>query len=338
VRALRDIGQFNQYNTAAKEASMRRLLTFIVIGFLMVAVARAQGGTPVFLMAWGQQGTREGQFNAPEGIAVDGEGNVYVADTENHRVQKFDANGKFLLQWGSKGANNGQFESPSGIALDKENNVYVADTFNHRIQKFDKNGRFLGKWGTPCELQSGKGCVDPDGPGPLQPGDGQFNLPAGIAFDQEGNLYVTDAFNHRVQKFSPTGKFLGKFGVFGTGDGQFNITAGIALDKDGNIYVSDNKNDRVQKFDPMGKFLGRLDAPMRRPYHLAVDKTNRIYVVDQGNNRIQVFDATGKLLLAWGKEGAAPGEFQAPKGIAIFQNFIYIADSDNHRIQKFEWR
>lgn len=310
----------------------------------LVAVVVGQIAPPVYVTQWGKQGSKDGEFNAPEAVALDSQGNVYVADTENHRIQKFDATGKFLTQWGSKGIHNGQFESPGGIAVDRANNVYVADTFNNRIQKFDATGKFLGKWGTPCDLQSGKGCVDPDGPGPLKLGDGQFNLPIGIAFDRDGNLYVTDAFNHRVQKFDPTGKFLGSFGVFGSEDGQFNITAGIAIDKDGNLYVSDNKNDRVQKFDPHGKFLGKFGGPgaadtqMRRPYHVAVDSSNRIYVTDQGHDRIQVFDVGGNLLTLWGKGGNNSGEFQAPKGIAAYQNFIYVADSDNHRIQKFEWR
>lgn len=312
---------------------------------VLVAVVLGQIAPPVYVAQWGKQGSKDGEFNALEAIAVDSQGNIYVADTENHRVQKFDTNGKFLLNWGSKGINNGQFESPGGIAVDRENNVYVADTFNNRIQKFDANGKFLGKWGTPCDLQSGKGCIDPDGPGPLKVGDGQFNLPIGIAFDKDGNLYVTDAFNHRVQKFDPSGKFLGSFGGFGSGDGQFNITTGIAVDKEsGTLYVSDNKNDRVQKFDANGRFLGKFGGPgtannqMRRPYHLAIDSANRIYVTDQGHNRIQVFDTEGKLITLWGKEGSNPGEFQAPKGVAVYQNFIYIADSDNHRVQKFAWR
>ncbi len=322
---------------------MRHIIGLMIAGVL-VTIVFGQINPPVFVAQWGRQGSGDGQFNALEAIAIDSQGNVYVADTENHRIQKFDMNGKFLTKWGSKGVNNGQFESPGGIAVDRENNVYVADTSNNRIQKFDATGKFLGKWGTPCDLQSGKGCVDPDGPGPLKLGDGQFNLPIGIAFDRDGNLYITDAFNHRVQKFDPTGKFLGSFGVFGSGDGQFNITAGIAVDTDGNLYVSDNKNDRVQKFDPTGKFLGKFGGPgtadhqMRRPYHLAGDSSNRIYVTDQGHNRIQIFDAAGNLLTLWGKEGGAPGEFHAPKGIAIYQNFVYIADSDNHRVQKFELR
>lgn len=319
-----------------------------IVGLLgaaaLVAVVVGQIAPPIYVTQWGQQGSKDGEFNALEALAVDSQGNIYVADTENHRVQKFDANGKLLRKWGSQGANNEQFASPGGIAIDPENNVYVADTFNHRIQKFDATGKFLGKWGTPCDLQSGKGCIDPDGPGPLKPGDGQFNLPIGIALDKDGNLYVTDAFNHRVQKFNPVGKFLGSFGVPGSGDGQFNIATGIVIDKDGNLYVSDNKNDRVQKFDSHGKFLGKFGGPgaadtqMRRPYHLAVDSSNRIYVTDQGHNRIQVFDAGGNLLTLWGQEGSNPGEFQAPKGVAVYQNFVYIADSDNHRIQKFEWR
>jgi DNA-binding beta-propeller fold protein YncE len=324
-------------------------LTTVLLATLL---ALSQMSAPSFVTQWGREGSGDGQFKAPEGIAVADDGTIYIADTENHRVQRFDANGRFLAKWGAKGLGDGQFDSPGGIALDKEGHIYIADSFNHRIQKFDKSGKFLAKWGTLCDLygqnpftkEIGKGCVDPDGAGPLERGDGQFSIPVGIALDKEGNLYITDGFNHRVQKFSPTGRFLGKFGLPGAGDGQFNVLAGIALDGAGNIYLSDNRNDRVQKFDAAGKFLARLGGPgdrpeqMRRPYHIALDSANNLYVANQGHHRIQIFDAQGNFVLAWGGEGTRPGQFKRPRGVAVLDALVYIADSDNHRVQKFEKR
>ena len=90
-----------------------------------------------FLLKWGTPtGSGNGELIQPSGVATDGSGNVYVADTGDHRIQKFDASGVFLATWGSHGTGNGQFDSPTGVATDGSGNVYVADTRNHRIQKF----------------------------------------------------------------------------------------------------------------------------------------------------------------------------------------------------------
>jgi DNA-binding beta-propeller fold protein YncE len=97
----------------------------------------ADGGseTYVFVLKWGAV-SPAGHFKHPWGVAVDGGGNVYVADTDNHRIQKFDSNGNFITKWGSRGLGNGEFRSPSGVAVDAQGFVYVADTGNNRIQKF----------------------------------------------------------------------------------------------------------------------------------------------------------------------------------------------------------
>lgn len=93
-------------------------------------------GPPVFALKWGSSGSGEGQFDSPFGVAVDGSGNVYVVDTYNHRIQKFDTYGAFLAKWGSQGSGDGQFDGPVGVAVDSSGNVYVTDTGNSRIQKF----------------------------------------------------------------------------------------------------------------------------------------------------------------------------------------------------------
>lgn len=145
--------------------------------------------TGAFLLTWGEydppDGTRgdPGEFDLPTGIALDSSGNVYVVDSYNNRVQKFNSAGVFLGQWGSLGSGAGQFNYPTGIALDQTNTVYVADSFNHRIQRFDASGAYLGQWGTWGN------------------GNGQFLGPGGVAAVGAGEVYVTDIGNHRVQKF-----------------------------------------------------------------------------------------------------------------------------------------
>ena len=163
-------------------------------------------------------------------MAVDGSGNVYVADAWNDRIQKFDSDGNFLTKWGTEGDGDGQFMSPSGVAVDGSGSVYVADTNNGRIQKFDSEGNFLTKWGTEGS------------------DDGQFRGPHGVAVDGSGNVYVADAWNDRIQKFDSEGNFLTKWGTEGSDDGQFRGPHGVAVDGTGNVYVTDTWNYRIQKF------------------------------------------------------------------------------------------
>ena len=136
--------------------------------------ASAAEPPPQFSLTWGEGGNAEGQFDTPAGIAVDAAGNVYVADSYNNRIQKFDSSGKFLLAWGSYGEEESQFDEPRGIAVDAAGNVYVADAYNNRIQKFNSSGNFLLAWGSYGEE------------------NGQFDTPAGIAVDAAGNVYAAD--------------------------------------------------------------------------------------------------------------------------------------------------
>ena len=148
------------------------------------SIAPSQAGSYSFSAQWGSPGSGSGQFNQPHGVAVDSSGNVYVADFNNHRIQKFDSRGVDLTQWGGLGSGIGQFSGPVGVAVDSSGNVYVADFNNHRIQKFDSNGRFLTQWGSPGS------------------GNGQFSGPVGVAVDSSGNVYISDRDNHCVQKFA----------------------------------------------------------------------------------------------------------------------------------------
>jgi len=311
-------------------------------------------------------------FTRPNGIAVDSNGNVYVADTENQRIQKFTPNGQFVTKWGSSGSENGQFGFPSGIAVDSSGNVYVADTNNHRIQKFTSNGQFTAKWGS---YGSGDGqfgspsgiAVDNSGNvyiadtnnhriqkftsngqftakwGSSGSGNGQFNRPSGIALDNSGNVYVADTWNQRIQKFTSNGQFTAKWGSSGSGDGQFGFPSGIALDNNGNIYVADTLNYRIQKFTPNGQFAakwgseGNGDGQFDNPYGIAVDNSGNVYVADTENQRIQKFTNDGEFVTKWGSEGSADGQFFSPQSIAVDSSGnVYVADTNNHRIQKFK--
>ena len=232
---------------------------------------------------WGGEGSGDGKFYNNLGVAVDSSGNVYVADEENHRIQKFTDNGGFVAKWGSFGSADGQLAKPQDVAVDPSGNVYVAEKDNDRIQKFTSTGTPVTKWGS-----SGSG-------------EGEFSGPAGVAVDASGNVYVADRQNHRIQKFTSTGTFVTEWGSSGSGNGEFSAPNGVAADASGNVYVADLGNSRIQKFTSTGTFLttwgssGTGDGQFSGPNDVDVDTSGHVYVADTNNHRIQKFAPRPKL-------------------------------------------
>ncbi len=307
-----------------------------------------------FVTRWGSDGTGDGQFGDPQGIAVDAAGNVYVADLHNHRIQKFTSDGVFLGWWGGglyfdgkgwvddtgwhgpgsstepwTGSGDGQFDGPNGIAVDAGGNVYVCERWNNRVQKFTSNGGFLDKWGS------------------YGSGDGQFWCPMHVAVDATGNVYVTDFNNY--------GTFLTKWGSAGTGDGQFLGPSGIAVDAAGNVYVADGCTHRIEKFTSDGTFLGwwgkdweddytgwhppgsgktpslgHDDGQFWGPGAVAVDAARNVYVADSGNDRIQKFTSSGVFLTKFGSLfDCGMGQGIVLGGIAVdVDGNVYVSDSN----------
>ena len=237
----------------------------------------ASGGQK--LLSFGTEGSGLGQFDNPLGLTVDGEGNILVADSWNDRIQKFTAQGQFLAAVGAKGSGPLQFSHPADIAFNTSTKrFYVAENGNHRIQilNFDLSTSVFsfGKRG------SGKGC---------------FDYPYSVAFNSTGNVYVTDSCYHRIQVFTPEGKFLRMFGRHGRGRGELYYPIGVAIDTNDMVYVSEYRNHRVSIFTTDGRFLasfgrnGNGPGEFARPRGLAVDDCGVVYVCDGGNKRVQVF-------------------------------------------------
>lgn len=286
--------------------------------------------------AIGSEGRGNEQFEFPKNIAIDAQGNLYIADSDNHRIQKLNANGEFLLAWGTRTPDNvapptGTFNQPWGIAVDKSGNVYVADTWNHRIQEFDADGQFVTAWGTNGDTR-----------GIAQGSPLLFYGPRAIALDAQGDLLVTDTGNKRVLKFSSNGDPLGQYGGVGSDNGKFLEEVGIAVDKQGNIFVADTWNLRIQKFDSSFNYLTQWPLPawesqsvVNKPY-LAVDTDGNVFATDPEGSRVLKFSNDGKLLAVFGTRGTDLSSFNLPTGLAFdAQGNLYVVDSGNHRILVF---
>lgn len=189
----------------------------------------------------GRSGRGPAELDSPGGVAVARGGDLYVADFYGQRVQHLTAAGGFIDQLGSTGEigiGAGRFNYPTDVALAPDGTLYVADGYNDRIQAFDAEGRYLRKWGGPFGMNI------------FGPFNGWFATVTGLDLDRDGNLYVADFYNNRVQKFSPEGRFLTSFGEQGSGPGQFDKAIAVAVADDGAVFVADYANNRIQKWRP----------------------------------------------------------------------------------------
>ena len=271
------------------------------------------------VLSFGKEGSGEGMFKNPLGVAVSDGDEIVVADCGNHRVQVFDSNGTFLRSFGHKGENAGEFIYPNGIAIDNDKNVFVADMGNHRVQILSWEGRHLGSFG-------GKGCLD-----------SQLSYPWGLSLDSTGNVIVADTGNKLIKIFTPDGRFVMKIG----GQGSFSFP--IHCVQCGEYFiVSDSNEHCIKVFNRQGHFQYKFgkqgvgDGEFNNPWFLSVTQSKRLLVCDRYNNRIQDFKVDGTFVQKFGLKCSKSAELAGPVSSALLSNGqIVVNELDNHRIQIF---
>ncbi|HMH20175.1 MAG TPA: hypothetical protein VK563_00295 [Puia sp.] len=317
----------------------------------------------------GLQGFAEGpgssaRFNSPGGIAVDTIGNIYVADTNNHRIRKISPSGlvSTLAGNGMEGFANGpgifaQFSSPSGVAVDLSGTLYVADGNNHRIRMIT-----LAEGVTTLAGSGIMGFAEGAG------AQASFNTPAGVAVDATGNVYVADRSNFRIRTITPSGTVstLAGNGAAQWMDGPpqtaaFNLPCGIAVNAAGNFIIADTANNRIRTIAPPVQNVttyagngvsGMIDsglfaAEFAAPTDITFTSSGELLVTDSSNHRIRKISigggqvttvaGSGNGLLSGGYlEGPAlSAQFKSPAGCAMdAAGNIYVADNGNERIRK----
>jgi predicted membrane-bound mannosyltransferase/DNA-binding beta-propeller fold protein YncE len=287
-------------------------------------------------VVFGSEGSEAGQFNRPRGIAIAPDGSLYVADTDNHRIQHLDQDGTPLHVWGSfadlaqGAAPGGTFYEPWGIAVAPDGSVYVTDTWNHRVQKFSPEGEFLTMWGYFGQAERPEA----------------FWGPRDVVVDPDGRVIVTDTGNKRVVIFGPEGEFIAEFGEEGFAPGQFNEPVGLALDANGNLYVADTWNQRIQSFIPdgQGSFLhlnswdvfGWYGQSLDNKPFLAADDQVHIFATDPEGVRVLEFNDQGEIVRYWGDFSLGSDGFSLVGAIAVEEpGSVWVTDAGNNRIMHF---
>ena len=326
-----------------------------------------------FIREWGSAGSGNGQFYyfnlVHAGITVASNGDVYVTDPINHRIQQFTAEGNFIRSW-----KNEKTHYPRDVKVTLDGNVYILNRDTPYIQKFNQNGDLVQS----LEMSLGtdnKSIGVPEGIGIAQNGsiyisnfsnqikkfssqgdfiqawkshgndDSQFQSPSDITTSSDGNIYVTDQYNHRIQQFNKEGDFIRQWGVRGQNKGQFDFPTSLTVSPNNNLYIADKLNHRVQQFTPQGDFIrmwgesGSGNGEFQYLVGISIAPDGSIYTLEgelSDNPRVQQFTPQGDFIRTWGKKGSKNGAFMSPAGITVGSDgHVYIIDPGNGSVQKF---
>jgi DNA-binding beta-propeller fold protein YncE/ABC-type molybdate transport system permease subunit len=272
----------------------------------------------------GSRGVAAGQFNKPRSVAVDHDDNLYVVDITG-RVQKFSPDGHFILAWQTHPEDlvrpRGE---PKGMGCDNDGNIIVVEPHYQRVNLYTTDGRQLEQWGRKgtnegefimpravavnshgeylipeytdvdrVQVFAGKDKALLKVIGHAGTANGEFSRPEGICLDAADRIYVADSCNHRIQVFSPDGRWLRSYGKPGAGPGEFSYPYDIRVDKEGRQYVCEFGNSRIQVFDAQDHLLETIGAAggepgqFSNPWSIALDSHGNLYVADSQNHRVQ---------------------------------------------------
>ena len=323
----------------------------------------------------------------PYSVAVDEEGNLYIADSENHRIRRVDAESGIITTFAGTGeegfggdggpATEAKLDWPSGVAVDAAGNVYIADQENERIRKVDAEGIITTFAGSGSYGYKG-------GEDGIPATEAKLNWPTGVAVGANGHVYIADSYNNLIREVDTEGiitTIAGTGRIFGffeepdeddVGDGgpataaKLDWPIGIAVDAEGNVYVADRGHHRIRKLTRMGAGYvittiagtgdegdededgdigdggAAVEAQLDGPRGVAVGENGRVYVADTGANRIRQIDSEGMITtIADGEDGGDESTLMArlsvPRGLAVdADGVLYVADTGNNQIHRLD--
>jgi len=281
-----------------------------------------------------------GQLNGPTGIALGENGDtIYIVDARNQRIERFARDGSFIGIWGTEsdprmglGFSEETDQGASDILVDEDRLIYVTDTWNHRLMVLDSDGQVVREIGRTGELTD-----IGDSPDPLIQ-TGLFFGPRGVAVS-DGEIFVTDTGNERVQVFAPDGTFLRTFGGYGSGPGQLLEPVGIAIGPDNNVYVADSGNARLSVFAKDGTPIDQIPVPSwqnqgERINYLRFGSDGVLYMTSPGAQVLEAF-RNGEFVEVMGND--PDGSVRSPSGITVASDgTLLVTDTRNSAVEEFQ--
>ena len=283
-----------QFSYAANTSANARTGTLTISGLTFTVTQAGASFTPASIV-----GTLVSSgLKAPQGLAVDSSGNVYIADSSNNAIREWNANTQVVSTLVSTGLN-----LPTGVAVDAQGNVYIADSKNNAIKEWSLSSKAV----TPL-VSSG------------------LSSPIGVAVDSQGNVYFSDAGHNAIKEWVAATKQVSTLVSSG-----LNTPLGVALDAQGNVYFADNKNNAVKEWTAVGKQVSTLVSGLNTPYGVAVDGDGNVYIADTNNNAIKEWNPASRAVTTLISTG-----LKTPAGVAVDgQGNVYIADTGNGVIKRY---
>lgn len=310
------------------------LLIVTLIAGLAVGCQPTDSSVPTYEFArtWGESGSEPGQFQQPIGVAIANEGDVFVSEAGNRRIQVFSREGDVLRQIGPAVGDSDTLRRPMHLAAD-DSALYVPDFNTDRIYVFSLQGTF-------------QRSIDARGL------DAGFDAPGGVAVDGTGRVYVADFYNHRVLRFKEDGTLDREWGVTdstGKAPERFTYPTDVALLPDKGFVVADAYNHRIKRYDADGSlawmrpkdqnWADSTKGTFNVATAVATGPDGHIFVADFYNHRIQEFTTDGQFVQALGTKGTESGHFERPVDLTFdAEGSLYVVDFGNNRIQVFSPR
>jgi len=253
------------------------------------------------------------QLKGALGLSVDLSGSIFISDTENNRILKFNSDGKLIKTIGGFGWEKEQFYTPIDICASSALDVFVADYNNHRIQRYDKDLNYISS------LYSDENWEETF----------QFAYPKSMAVSIHGDLFIVDGENTRLLKLNSFGEPEMSFGDFSEGKGRLIDPIQITMSPKDRMYVSDGEANKIVIFDYFGNYLSEIGSDsLTEPQGLYYSSLNLLFVADTGNKRVVLFSPEGDLVFQWSIISDEFGKFQNPVDVVAFEQRVFVLDEN----------
>jgi DNA-binding beta-propeller fold protein YncE len=288
-------------------------LIFLIFIFSKVFSQPFQINQAIYLFSITDDSASGVQLKGASGLSVDLSGAIYISDTENNRILKFNLNGKLIKSIGGFGWEKEQFYTPLDICASSALDVFVADYNNHRIQRYDKDLNYISS------LYSDENWDETF----------QFAYPKSMVVSIHGDLFIIDGENIRLLMLNSFGEPEMSFGDFSEGKGRLVDPVQITMSSKDRLFVSDSQANKIIVFDYFGNYLSEIGTDfLKNPQGLYFSSLNLLFVADSGNKRIAIFDQDGALFFQWSIISDELGKFQNPVDVVSFGKRIFVLDED----------